>query len=155
MSVITVSAQFIELTLHELQEAGRKKSERVILWLGQQGNGVIEVEEVFVPLQFAEADYFRIPRQGISALLTHLRQTKRMIAAQVHSHPQLAFHSLADDRWAIVRHVGALSLVLPYFALRTTLETFRRDAAVFELSTENEWMEVPPDKTVNRYSILQ
>jgi len=36
-----------------------------------------------------------------------------MVAAQVHSHPDEAFHSKGDDEWAIVRHEGALSIVVP------------------------------------------
>jgi hypothetical protein len=68
-----------------------------------------------------------------------LRDRDLMVAAQVHTHPHEAFHSAADDRWAIVRHVGALSLVLPDFAQKTSIDSFLNEAAVFRLSDRNEW----------------
>jgi len=91
------------------------------------------------------ATFFRIPRESIEELFDVLRGRELMVAAQVHTHPESAFHSAADDRWAIVRHVGALSLVLPYFAQRTTTSTFFKDTAAFALSAENRWLLVDPD----------
>lgn len=65
------------------------------------------------------------------------------IAAQVHSHPQEAFHSSADDTWAIVRHEGALSLVVPYFAQRTTDTSFLADQKTYRLDALNRWTNIP------------
>jgi hypothetical protein len=87
-------------------------------------------------------------------LMQELRTRRLMIAAQVHTHPNLAYHSTADDRWAIVRHVGALSLVVPHFALRTSCETFKKDNTVFSLSPRNEWLELPMKRTDAFYKIL-
>lgn len=66
-----------------------------------------------------------------------------MVAAQVHSHPREAFHSKADDRWAIVRHEGALSLVVPNFAIGTMVSTFLDDTKVYRFSASAQWVEVP------------
>jgi hypothetical protein len=74
------------------------------------------------------------------ALLELLSEQELMIAAQVHSHPSDAFHSEADDAWAIVRHVDALSLVLPDFALRTNNATFLDHAKIFRLTAANRWV---------------
>ena len=67
------------------------------------------IVEAYVPEQEAEVDYFHIPPSGMMALMAHLRERRLGLAAQVHSHPARAFHSLADDKWAIVRHEGAMS----------------------------------------------
>lgn len=145
MSNLVVPSALIASTLAALQEAGRAEHERVVLWLGRRGlDQTITVTESFVPAQMAEADYFHIPRSSIVAVFDRLRNGS-MIAAQVHSHPGPAFHSTADDRWAIIRHLNALSLVLPNFALNTTVESFLADAAVFRLSDDNEWVELPVD----------
>ena len=85
---------------------------------------------------------FHIPRQGIEQILKICRVEGVRLVAQVHSHPREAFHSLADDRWAIPRQVGALSIVLPYFAVGISEETFFELAAVFTLSTTNSWDQV-------------
>ena len=65
-----------------------------------------------------------------------------LIAAQVHSHPEEAFHSQADDNWAILRHLGALSIVVPYFANQTSVGNFLRQVAIFRLNDANQWREL-------------
>jgi hypothetical protein len=95
-----------------------------------------------MPEQEAAHDYFRIPPKAMSALLRHLGETKTLIAAQIHSHPEEAFHSCADDTWAIVRHEGALSLVVPYFAKHTSAQNFHDEVAAFRLSASNIWEEL-------------
>ncbi|MHC2297262.1 hypothetical protein ACVJBD_001468 [Rhizobium mongolense] len=74
-------------------------------------------------------------------LLAHLREKRLRVLAQIHSHPGRAFHSEADDEWAIVRHAGALSLVLPRFAQEATVDNFLGLAATYVLSTQNRWEE--------------
>lgn len=133
----------ISQTLDFLQEAGRSRQECVVLWLGRRRGTHIEVCEVLYPLQNAHADMFHLPPASMNKIMEYLRQNRIMIAAQVHSHPKQAFHSPADDMWAIIRHVGAVSIVLPDFALHTTLATFFHDAAFFNLSPENRWIKAP------------
>ena len=85
---------------------------------------------------------FFFPASAMEALQERLVRDRYMIGAQVHSHPHEAFHSVADDRGAIVRHGGALSLVVPDFGLRTTSNRFLADTRVYRLSGENRWVEV-------------
>jgi hypothetical protein len=144
-TAVLVPAKVIAASLDALQEVGREESECVVLWLAERAADAIKVVEVYKPAQVASADMFRLPRESVAALFEVLRSRGLMVAAQVHTHPEHAFHSAADDRWAIVRHVGALSLVLPYFAQRTTPEMFFMHAAVFSLSPDNEWLLIEPD----------
>jgi hypothetical protein len=74
-----------------------------------------------------------------------------MVAAQVHSHPGEAFHSKADDRWAIVRHEGALSLVVPNFALDTTVSRFLDDTKIYQFSAAAQWTEVRRDEVTQSW----
>ena len=87
--------------------------------------------------------------------MTHLRSDRLKVVAQVHSHPGKAFHSEADDQWAIVRNVGALSLVLPQFARHATPANFLLEAVTYELSVENEWMRVPNDGPEGRLGVMR
>jgi hypothetical protein len=139
---LLISAELVQQTLTHLQLVGRRDSECVLLWLGKRRGGVIEIARHWIPEQKAGYDFFDIPERSMRALFDELRRNRLIVAAQVHTHPRRAFHSYADDQWAIVRHAGALSLVLPYFALKTDLRTFVRDTAVFVLSPQNEWNEV-------------
>jgi hypothetical protein len=85
---------------------------------------------------------FHITPPGMDALRDRLRAGRLMVAAQVHTHPEKAFHSEADDRWAIIRHRGALSCVVPWFARRTRAERFLGDTKVFRLDASSEWIEL-------------
>lgn len=143
---LLVPTRVVAASLDVLQEAGRLRRECVVLWLSRRGENEINVVEAYRPEQVTAEDYFQLPRASITALFDVLRTRKLMVAAQVHTHPEQAFHSVADDKWAIVRHVNALSLVLPYFAMNTRASSFLADSAIFMLSRDNAWREVPrPD----------
>ena len=133
----------VEQTLAFLKEAGGTRQECLVLWLGQRHSDSISVKSVLRPQQIAGCDFFRIPQQSMRSIMQRLKRDRLMIAAQIHTHPFEAFHSEADDRWAIVRHVGAVSLVLPYFAATTTPEDFLEQAALFSLDANNRWIEAP------------
>jgi hypothetical protein len=141
-SSLLIPTGLVDDTLAFLRRAGDRKSEGVVLWLGRREPRGIAVTEAYVPEQEAACDYFRMPPSAMAALLKHLGNTGTFIAAQVHSHPQEAFHSEADDTWAIVRHLGALSLVVPYFARDTASDNFVRQVAAFRLSASNIWQEL-------------
>lgn len=130
----------VRQTISLLHSAGHR--ECVLLWLGRREAGIQRIVEVFRPAQRASVDYFEIPRDGMAQLMTHLRTKNLYVASQVHTHPGEAFHSAADDKWAIVRHQGALSIVLPRFAKTTTPDNFLAEAAVYQFSPLSEWIRV-------------
>jgi len=140
---IRIQYRQITATIRHLQEAGRRGSECVVLWCGERSDTAITVREIYFPEQIAAEDFFRIPRSSMQHLMTRLRQDNWMIAAQVHSHPKEAFHSEADSRWAIIRHKGAISIVVPHFAERVTATTFLQESACFALTSNNEWRLLP------------
>ena len=146
--MLTCSGAIVSQTLSCLQAGGADNCETVVLWLGRRSKGDQVVVEVFRPQQNVDVDLFHIPPEGMRSLLAHLRDRRLQILAQVHSHPRLAFHSKADDEWAIVRHLGAISIVIPWFAARTTTSSLLRDAAAFELDDNNEWKQVPAGTVV-------
>jgi proteasome lid subunit RPN8/RPN11 len=141
--MITCPLGAIDGTLALLREAGQLEKECVVLWLGKRRGSEIAVADWYLPIQEAEVDYFRIPPEGMAALQAKLRSDRLMVAAQIHSHPNRAFHSEADDEWAIVRHLGALSLVVPRFASDTFTHNFLQQTKVYQFSSEATWDEVP------------
>jgi len=152
-SPVIVPAAVVRQTLTELQSAGRQRSERIVLWLGRRTRDAIKVELFWVPDQQAGHDFFEIPEDAMRDLFCELRTRRLMVAAQVHTHPRQAFHSYADDTGAIVRHTGALSLVVPHFGLQTELNTFIQHTAAFVLSRNNEWLEADPANVERLYHI--
>lgn len=148
---VTCTNSIVEVTLGWLRDAGHTRRECVALWLGHRGPATIDVVDAYRPEQTAEIDMFHIPRRGMTELHTALRQRRLMVAAQVHSHPAEAFHSKADDRWAIVRHEGALSLVVPRFALQTTTQNFLAHTKVYRFTATSLWQEIPAAELVRSW----
>jgi len=132
----------VSATIEALRESGACGHEGIVLWLGHRRSDRVEIVQAYVPEHSARHDMFHIPPSGMRKLQTHLRTHRWMIGAQVHSHPALAFHSRADDEWAIVRHVGALSIVAPHFARHLTPDSFLGDCATYELDARNRWRKV-------------
>ena len=137
--LVDCPSNVIHATLELLRRAGSRGREGIVLWLGYRTDSHIQVTDAYQPYHTSKADMFHITPTGMTALHNELRQRRRMVAAQVHTHPGRAYHSKADDRWAIVRHVGALSLVLPDFAFGTTTESFLDTAKVYRFSEKSEW----------------
>jgi proteasome lid subunit RPN8/RPN11 len=145
MSGLSISSALVEQTFAVLQEGGTRRCETVVFWLGKGST----VDEVYRPEQSVSIDYFHLPSESMRSLMNYLKRDRRRILAQVHSHPGDAFHSKADDDWAVIRHEGALSLVLPRFASTAMLHNFSEQTATFSLSPDDKWLEVPTGDVVS------
>lgn len=130
-------------TIEAIRRGGYESRETLVFWLGRKHGGIVEVIEAYIPPQQAEIDWFRVPPESMRVVMQHLRQRRAHICAQVHSHPGLAFHSEADDEWALIRHRGALSLVVPHFGRTTSADNFLASTAVYALSDADCWERVP------------
>lgn len=146
--VLRIHRDVLSATLLTLKHAGHQRKEGITLWLGERGHAVDHVKLPYEPIHEASVDFFHIPPHGIQALMRKMDETETCVVGQIHSHPEEAFHSRADDHWAIVRHVGAFSLVLPNFALMTSVENFMSQAAVFRLGADDRWREVAATSAV-------
>ena len=85
MSALQISYALLADTVALLRASPDR--ERVVLWLGRRHARGVRVEDVHLPIQETDADYFRIPEHGMAALFACLRATRRFVAAQVHTHP--------------------------------------------------------------------
>jgi proteasome lid subunit RPN8/RPN11 len=118
---ITVKRATIDKMLETMREFGSNGWEVLVLWVGdiEPNTGKAHVVQAFVPKQKAISDedgvgYF-VDGETLFQLNRDLSETGLRLIAQVHSHPQKAYHSEADDRYAIVTAEGGLSLVVPNF----------------------------------------
>ena len=131
-----------------MQEFGTHGWELLILWLGEidEATGIGHVREAFVPDQepITSEDgvgYF-VRGNTLFELNKALSVSGLRLIAQVHSHPREAFHSEADDRYAIVTAEGGLSLVVPNFGASGDSPT---DWAIYRL-TSRAWIQLPADE---------
>ena len=111
-TVLTASAD-------ALRNQGAGMREAVILWQGRVlSEAEAEVTKLIVPTQNAGALHFDIPLAERLRILREVTAAREFVLIQLHTHPNEAFHSKADDQLAITKHVGAISIVIPDFGLR-------------------------------------
>jgi len=116
---VTVGSGVIDVTMKALQVYGAHRLEGLVLWLGYVERDRACVSQAFVPEQYPVSDesgigYF-VTGDALFELNRGLAETGLRLIAQVHSHPNEAYHSRADDRYAIVTAEGGFSLVVPNF----------------------------------------
>ncbi len=125
-------------TMAHLRSKGLEEEEGVVLWRGTFFPPAIT--GFIVPEQETGSGRFVVPLRERQRIARQLAGTGEMIVAQIHSHPETAFHSSIDDDEAIPRRVGAYSLVVPDYGARATVLD---GAALFELREDGSWAEVP------------
>ena len=138
--LVECSERIVAETIQHLKVGGGDGCETVVLWLGK--DSTLQVREVYRPEQRVAIDYFHLPSGAVRQMVGHLRSTRQRIIAQVHSHPGSAYHSSADDEWSIVRHEGALYLVVPRFSADTVVGNFKDNTAVYRLDSRDAWVKV-------------
>ena len=116
---VTVAPSVIEVTMQALRIYGAHRLEGLVLWLGHVEKDIASVSQAFVPPQCPVSDesglgYF-VSGKALFELNRGLAETGLRLIAQVHCHPKEAYHSHADDRYAIVTAEGGFSLVVPNF----------------------------------------
>lgn len=139
---LTVPRDLVEGTGEALRSLGDRGFEALVLWLGKVSDGVATVVEAFVPDQHPIRDetgvgYF-VDGESLFALNVHLHREGLLLLAQVHSHPGEAYHSSADDRYAIVTTEGGYSLVAPDFGAAFAIPS----CAIYRLE-DGEWGPLP------------
>ncbi len=140
MIKLKITAKILSESIKLLKSSSKR--EKVILWLGENKEDIFFADEVYVPEQVTDVDYFHIPEESMKALMDKIRKSGKILVAQVHTHPRHAFHSHADDKWAILRHENAYSIVVPFFCKRITTSNFFIKAVTFVLTLDNKWQHV-------------
>ena len=108
-SILMASAETLRFLSGGAQEA-------VVLWIGAERAGKAFVQRMVVPRQLASAKHFEVPLDERIRIIRDLGNSGEKVLAQLHTHPGRAFHSCADDRLALPRHTGAISIVIADFA---------------------------------------
>ena len=108
-SILRASAETLRLLSGGVREA-------VVLWIGTERAGKALVQRMVVPQQLASAKHFEVPLDERIRIIRELGNSGEKLLVQLHTHPGRAFHSRVDDRLAIPRHSGAISIVIADFA---------------------------------------
>ena len=99
-----------------LRSLSSGRREAVVLWTGTHCGERALVKRVVVPDQRSSAVHFDVPLPERLRIARKLVSWGEKLLVQLHTHPGGAFHSPADDRLALPRHTGAISIVVADFA---------------------------------------
>lgn len=110
-------------SLAYLSKAGADGYEAFVVWgaVLENGGARATMRTVIAPSQTAHRtpDGLLVTVEGraLFEINRTLYERGEILAAQMHSHPRDAYHSTTDDHFPLVTLDGALSVVVPNFAL--------------------------------------
>jgi hypothetical protein len=108
-------------TVQALRDESAGRRESVALWQGRVLDEThAEVTKLHVPRQVTGPLHFNVPIEERLRLARLVSAEDEFILIQLHTHPREAFHSEVDDRLAITKHMGAISIVVPDFGMHWT-----------------------------------
>ncbi|NQU52022.1 MAG: Mov34/MPN/PAD-1 family protein [Bacteroidetes bacterium] len=126
-----------------LYYAGKKRVEGVSLFAGYSEDTTFFIKEAIIPKQesyMAEGGLmYTVDGEEIHRINAWLYENKMSLIAQMHSHPEKAYHSPTDDRYPIVDTFGGLSIVVPNYA---TGILSLKNWAFYRLSSNKKWDEL-------------
>jgi hypothetical protein len=119
-----------EGSLQALRRYGGYGSEGLVLWGGVIGGaGDTLVTSLLLLNHPPQGAAVRPTPEAMRAVLRSLSSRDEKLVAQVHSHPDAAFHSLGDSQRPASFHHGYISIVVPRFGQNTRSLA---DCAVYE-----------------------
>lgn len=141
-----VIAATLSATEAALRDAGHRGDELFLFWSGSiTEDGSFNVRTLHRPRQTCHRSALglsvRIDGSALHKQARWLVEHREILGVQIHSHPDTAYHSEADDDHATVTLTGAVSIVVPDFG-RDSI--FGPRARVFRLS-ERGWKALDPD----------
>ena len=114
-----ITSSDIHETVVAIRDAGKAGYELFVLWSGIVDESTFVVKKVHVPRQESHITenglYVIVSGDELRSISMELYETGQILGAQVHSHPDKAYHSEMDDTYPMVATGGALSIVLPFF----------------------------------------
>jgi proteasome lid subunit RPN8/RPN11 len=150
---ITLPKEVLKKTMDAVRQAGNGNMERFCLWLAPRSEGQnVSISELYIPEQYSSSSGGRviISEDALEALNRYLFANRLMIVAQVHSHPEEAFHSWIDDTEYIATTEGSYSIVIPYFGrVRfSDINTF-----AFYILHDGDWMEMDSNEVRDAFEV--
>lgn len=157
-SVFLLPDRLLREARHFFQDRGAEGCEGTALLVGRPENGDVRLTRLFIPEQRCIKERLPDGRIGLLVELTehaHYTLTDTLASgelfyARIHSHPGEAFHSVTDDDNGVITHRGALSIVIPYFAV-APIDLQR--CAIFRLEHGRGWLSLDADEIGRTFEV--
>ena len=139
VAVFQIPNEVVRVSEDALKRAGRDGHELFVLWTGTVAGQVFRVEHTYVPTQRSYRDdsgvCVRVEGPELHRLNRWLYEHSQVLAIQIHTHPDEAYHSDTDNTYPIVTSLGGLSVVVPDFCRKG----LRSPGAVVYRLRSNGW----------------
>jgi len=137
-----------------LAERGRLGLEAVVLWIGRvEDSRRASILAAVRPGQIAyrgeEGCAVEVPPDALSEII-RLLHDGTFVLARVHTHPGAAYHSDVDDSNMLIAHDGAISIVVPRFAIDPV---DLAECSVNELRHPGGWRELAAEEVARRFEV--
>lgn len=143
VTAVLIPTPLIRSTHDHLRRMGAQGCEGWVLWSGTVKEETAEVTHAYVPEQRAfrtgDGVCVVVESKALHALNFWLYQNRLDLIAQVHSHPNAAYHSETDNTYPIATAVGSFSIVVPNFAAKPIEPS---ECAIFRLNSRGDWEEI-------------
>lgn len=124
-------------TIKVFRDYGNQFLEACALWVGVDSEKVFHIKEVWFPPQENSIIDYYVSDINVHQINVKLNKKKYSAIAQLHTHPDGAFHSCIDDEYPILTLPGSLSIVIPDFA-NIPIKSILNELLVYRLIS-NEW----------------
>jgi len=139
-------------TAEALRHESAGVRESVALWQGRVlSESIAEVTKLHVPRQIAGPLHFNVPLDERLRLVRAVSSEDEFILIQLHTHPRRAFHSDVDDRLAITKHTGAISIVVADFGTRWNGDLLQ--SSVNRNLGGGRWVELSPNEVAQLFEV--
>jgi len=115
IKVIFLPINVLETTLGKFKEYGKKCLEVFAIWVGKEKNIDFIIKDVWIPTQYNTILSYYVPDIDVHKINVELNKKNYSAVAQLHTHPENAFHSCIDDNYSILTLSGSFSIVVPDF----------------------------------------
>ena len=124
-------------TIKVFRDYGNQFLEVCALWVGVDSKNIFHIKEVWFPPQENSIIEYYVSDIDVHQINVKLNKNNYSAIAQLHTHPDGAFHSCIDDEYPILTLPGSLSIVIPDFA-NIQIKSILDEMMVYRLII-NEW----------------
>jgi proteasome lid subunit RPN8/RPN11 len=119
--------------------------EAIVLWAGRSaGEHAAVVSHLILPVFHSRRNFLTIPQAERLEVAAYLRAEELLVFADLHTHPEEAFLSSADEARPFSRKDGFYAVVIPDFAAGHPGAGWR-----FFQSRSGRWSEVAPTEVLD------
>lgn len=140
---VFIPKEFLESIYEEFRETGLEGYERLALLAGKKAGKEFTVTHLLFPKQelfrTATGVGFYVRGEELERIGDWLYENSCSLIAQLHSHPNEAYHSEADDELCIITSTGGLSIVIPDYGQR---DQYLEQSAFYRLLPGQGWAEL-------------